>query len=371
MATIETSADFDTPYLLAVREKGFEAYYRGFEGSFLQVVGIGACFHNLDSSRNPPTHLAEWFIAQASLLEPFARLRYDLRVATCVGSAVTQLLLERLNSGTQAEDLSRGRLPDRANTELFESLAWALGMCIVWFEEIEGEVMTRVFCRPEGHQWLFYGYFGFDGRKVYCFEHPTLRDHEVESPTRSCYQMHEQCNPIIVGQLIGELRSPPPEPSPDMATLRFLVEMASMIDPAVVPAEIRSHMHGLNQQWNRLLEQPEYVPILSLIGLDLVKKAVTAGAGSGPSNFHSLRECPRFSSTHSSPYIQHLNHLVHEDCLRAFLIQALSVNPSRPIKCGGCPSFFTEALVRQMVPHYQTIKEEALKRLQQRTHQTF
>jgi len=375
MAAVEKSSDFPTAFLLAVNEKGFDSYYRGLGNSFLQVVGIGAGFHSLDSAHNPPTHLAEWIIAMGSLLAPFARLNFDLIAAREVESAVTQMLMERLNSGTHAEDLTRGRLPDRANTELFESLAWALGMCIVWFEEIEGEVTTRVFCRPEGHQWLFYGYFGFDGRKVYCFDHPTLRDHGVESPTRSCYQVHEQCNPIIVGRLIGDLNSPPPRPpsdSIDIAILRLLLDAAANVDPATVSESTRTYMQELSQQWNFVLEHPESVPVFVNIGLDIVKRAVLACAceyesslPSGPTvDSHSLRDCPRFSH-HNSQYINHVNHLVHEDCLQAFLKRMITADPSKPIKCDACPSLYSDLIVRQVLPDYQTIKDEALKRLQQ------
>lgn len=371
MANVGRSIDFGGNFLQAVKDKGFESYYRGFEGAWLSIIGIGTLFHSWDPSNHPPEHLSEWLNAMASVLEAFTRLKYKPSAVNDVGSTVTALLHQRLSSGDQAEALTRGRPPNRANTELFEALAWALGICVVWFEEIEGEMVTRVYRRSEGHQWLFYAYFGFDGKKVYCFEHPTLKNHEAGSP--SCYQTHEQPRPIIVGTWIGEPSPQPQEQIPDdfeIGFLRLLIDNAARIDPAAVPESTHTYMQELIQQWNHMLERPETMPLFSAIGFDLVTRALKAGARESAApiaisttDSHPLRDCPSFPN-HNSNYIQHINHFVHEDCLRAFLQQKLSANPQNSIKCEVCPSLYHESLVKQVLPHFQTLKEEALKRQQ-------
>jgi hypothetical protein len=379
MATIERSADFGTPFLQRLREHQFESYYRGSDRNLLQLMGIAVTFHSNDHSANPPPHLATWLSAIGCVLDAGTRVRYNLSVARELEAAVKALVIAKLETVNQAEALVNGRLPDRSNIELFSALAWAFGMCIVWYEEIEGELVTRIYYRPAEHEWLFYAYMGFDGRKVYCFDHPSLRNHVADSPTGSCFQTRDKPTPVIVG-VYRELDRPSPGVPPlsetvDIAILRLLVEMAAKVNPAVVPEASRKYCQQLKDSWDEMLAHPEIIPVFHALGVDRVKKAIDAVACEPPNilgpidspdtvDSHHLRNCGNFPSRNSR-YITHSNHLVHEDCLHLFLREKVTANPAQAVLCPVCPNLFSEAFIVQVLPHYQTIKNEAFRLLQQ------
>ena len=369
MSTVERSSDFGTPYLQKLREYQFESYYRGFVNTFLQLVGIAVTLHSNDPSSNPPPHLAAWLRDIGSVLQAGSRLRYDLRVARELEAAVPALVRDRLRSGTQADALVNGGMPDRSNVELFSALAWAVGMCIVWYEEIEGELVTRIYCRPNEHEWLFYAYMGFDGRKVYCFDHPSLRNHVADSPTGSCFQTSTQPTPIVIGRLMGAPESQNPPQTMDIPMLQLLLRMAALADPATVSEGHRKYFKELKDSWGNVYNCQ--VPALQAVGLDLVKAAIDQGASDPrpkspeiPPLSHHLRDCKHYPH-HDPKYIQHINHQVHESCLRNFLLSTITTNPSNAVICPVCPNVFSEAFILQVMPHYQTIKENAFRKLQE------
>ena len=378
MSTVERSSDFGTSYLQKLREHQFESYYRGYDRTLLQLVGIAVALHGNDPSSNPPPHLAAWLTERGSILEAGTRLRFAVTVAKELGAAVQALVHARLPTGTQANALIHGGLPDRSNVELFSALAWAVGICIVWYEEIEGELETKIYCRPNEHEWLFYAYMGFDGRKVYCFDHPSLRNHVDESPTGSCFQTSTQPTPIIVGVCRDLCRPPPGVPQPsntvEIGILKLLVEMAANVNPALVPESERTYCQELRNGWDAMLENPGSIPVFQALGFDLVKKAIDACACDPPNlsgpvetvDSHHLRNCGNFPSR-GSRYISHLTHLVHENCLQPFLREKIRENPTKAVLCPVCPHCFSEAFIVQVLPHYQTIKDEAFKLLQQAT----
>ena len=371
MAAVENCADFAGPFLSEIRKQDFTHYYKGNESTLLSLLGVVVQWHYEDSTNPLPQNLVDWINNMPEICGPLARSRLDITVTRELGWALLELLRQRVPSGTRVESLTSGRLPSRENKDLYETLAWALGMCITWYEMVEGELTTQVFHRSGNHPWVFNAYLGYDGRKIYSFSHQSQRRHASDYQQRGCFSLEEQPNSIIIGRLTYPVRAEPSWRLFEINLLKLLISQVRNVDPATVDPETRTYLQEVYRKWGELESNSAMLPTSVELGLDFLKEAVQACIRDPPSaspTSHDLRNCHTYTNT-PSPYVQcPIGHPFHETCLRSYIIQLIQTTPNLGyISCKLCPRAFSQEVILQVVPHFKTLKEEALQQHQETT----
>ena len=367
----------DGPVLRAVFERGFDlCFVKGTAKCFAELIAVEVLYHCQDNTQPGMRHFLEWMAYLCAVTDMQNNYRRSKEIAMWreLKDRVLSFMREKIPTKIGSEGVLAGVVPDRANTDVMETIAAALRAVIVWYEVVEEQIVTRYFYRGEPGTWFFYLYFASENNCIIALQHPSMLNHAPDSPTSSCSLSPP--HPIIVG-LLDHQEIPQADCSAQVFNL--LLRVARQAERDNLQGTLKTSVEGHLGLWRVVEEQVHRSQLEGVVNCGEVKeclerlvrpepKPARSSLGvpaSAPHHISSCAEHPSFPSA----YIKHTSsHSFHVTCLAEYFQVMIRNNPpDTPIKCMKCPLPFSEEMILTVLPHYRTMKREATKEWQERT----
>ena len=358
MAVPQYSSTPTTPFLTELANLGYSSWLSfdfTEETAFFKAQGEGLLMHTsvhysaigayIDRSWNPKIQTLTSVLAQF----PSPARYEDANYWREVGSKASQFAIKFFREAGKTEhanQVQRGKCPDKDNTVAYKSLCNHLNMCLTWYENTVHGSVTHVFCNEEKkNEVCLFVNIAQDSNRLYLLFH---RDFEtgsqVTAPGFPYYMLSgTDMGPIMLGREVAGVRGAAEGMEELAGKLVEVTEILARIIKLECPAvqegtlELIGSLRDKFGTVNALLRVSRLRKTLDSEDIRAVLALSAYSAGSQePQLVHSVHNCEQFAHIDGNYVLpQPHGHNFHVTCLSAHIRSLGLVYPAVP-QCPSC-----------------------------------
>lgn len=355
MALPRYSEDPNTPFLQVLRENGYIGWYVFSSGpeetALWKAIATGLLLHSAYKYPDVHDYLERvWKPKIQSILE--ADRTYNTQEANqkysnpeywrTIGVACMTLAINFFKANgkpQQAEEVQKGKCPDKSNKVAYEAFATHLNLCLLWYEcTAERRVITHPFHSKTKNDVSLFINIAQDGDQLYFLYHRGLNE-SVAIGFPYLMKVHSQGEPLSIG---CELRQSESAGDPRDALIENLLKVleASALLTLAITQEIPAAAGDYFRQFHERVGVAKNIygavgsgfpPLMSESVKGLLALKVASQQAGPAKEPHTVQNCEQYPEL--GHFEEYHGHHFHRDCISQYLTTLHLRYPNLP----NCP----------------------------------